>query len=115
MDDSLDNLTTCAPEFGPTSQLEAGQFIGEHKNYRLEKSLGMGGMGEVWLATEIRGGKEIRSVVCKTLKPGRRERNQAQEKALKQFRENVRLVIQYPNEPQRAEMMRDYCRGLFVK
>ena len=71
--DSIDNLTTFDPEFGPTSQLKPGQFIGEHKNYRLEKILGVGGMGEVWLATEIRGGKEIRSVVCKTLKAGRRE------------------------------------------
>ncbi len=37
------------------------------------------------------------------------------EKALRQLRENVRLVIEYPNDPKRAELLRDYCRGLFMK
>ena len=31
---------------------------------------------------------------------------------LRRFRENIRLVIAYPNEPQRAEILRDFCRDL---
>ncbi|MCR5164400.1 MAG: protein kinase [Thermoguttaceae bacterium] len=86
MDDSLDNLTTFDPEFEPSAaELKEGQFLGENRNYRLEKNLGVGGMGEVWLAAEIRAGKEIRKVVVKTLRPDRRGNEGAQEKALKQF------------------------------
>ena len=86
MDDTLDNLPTFDPEFEPSAaELKEGQFLGENQNYRLEKNLGVGGMGEVWLAAEIRAGQEIRKVVVKTLRPDRRGNEGAQEKALKQF------------------------------
>ncbi|MCR5164443.1 MAG: SUMF1/EgtB/PvdO family nonheme iron enzyme, partial [Thermoguttaceae bacterium] len=68
-----------------TVELKEGQLLGENRNYRLEKNLGAGGMGEVWLASEICGGQEIRKVVVKTLRADRRGNEGAQEKALKQF------------------------------
>ncbi len=87
MNDSLDNLPTIDPGFEPSAaELKEGQFLGENQNYRLEKNLGVGGMGEVWLAAEIRAGQEIRKVVVKTLRPDRRGNEGAQEKALEQFK-----------------------------
>lgn len=84
---TIDNLKTFDDDFTPyAAELKEGQFLGENKNYRLEKNLGAGGMGEVWLASEIRGGVEIRKVVVKTLRADRRGNEGAQEKALKQFR-----------------------------
>ncbi|MCR5163939.1 MAG: protein kinase, partial [Thermoguttaceae bacterium] len=83
---TIDNLPTFEDDSTSyTAELKEGQFLGESRNYRLEKNLGAGGMGEVWLASEIRGGVEIRKVVVKTLRPDRRGNEGAQEKALKQF------------------------------
>ena len=36
-----------------------GSLIGDNQRYRLEKSLGGGGMGEVFLATDTRVGKQV--------------------------------------------------------
>lgn len=84
--DTINNLQTFDSDFTPTTaELKEGQSLGENRNYRLEKNLGAGGMGEVWLASEIRGGQEVRKVVVKTLRPDRRGNEGAQEKALKQF------------------------------
>ena len=84
---TIDNLPTFEDDFNSyTVELKEGQFLGENKNYRLEKNLDAGGMGEVWLATEIRNRQEIRKVVVKTIRPDRRDNEGAQEKALKQFR-----------------------------
>ena len=50
-----------------SESLAPGMFLGKEKNYRLEKFLGAGGMGNAWLATEIEDGVELRKVVCKVL------------------------------------------------
>lgn len=85
--DTINDLQTFDSEFTPaTVELKEGQSLGENKNYCLEKNLGSGGMGEVWLASEIRGGQEIRKVVVKTLRPDRRGNEGEQEKALQQFK-----------------------------
>ncbi|MCR5163123.1 MAG: SUMF1/EgtB/PvdO family nonheme iron enzyme [Thermoguttaceae bacterium] len=81
-----DNLKTFENDFTPyTVELKEGQLLGVNRNYRLEKNLGVGGMGEVWLAAKILEGEKVREVVVKTLRPDRRGNEGAQEKALKQF------------------------------
>ncbi|MBQ6108119.1 MAG: serine/threonine protein kinase [Thermoguttaceae bacterium] len=85
--DTIDNSQTIDSDFQPSAaELKEGQFLGENQNYRLEKYLGGGGMGEVWLAAEIRGGVEIRKVVVKTLRPDRRGHEGTQAKTLEKFR-----------------------------
>ncbi|MCR5162594.1 MAG: SUMF1/EgtB/PvdO family nonheme iron enzyme [Thermoguttaceae bacterium] len=84
--DTIDNLKTLEDNFTSyTSELKEGQLLGANQNYRLVKNLGVGGMGEAWLASKILDGTEIRQVVVKTIRPDRRGNEGAQEKALKQF------------------------------
>ena len=86
MENSIDDLKTFEDDFTSyIAELKEGQLLGVNRNYRLEKNLGVGGMGEVWLAAKILEGKEVRKVVVKTLRPDRRGNEGAQEKALKQF------------------------------
>lgn len=86
MENSIDNLKTFEDDFTSyTVELKEGQLLGVNRNYRLEKNLGVGGMGEVWLAAKILEGEKVREVVVKTLRPDRRGNEGAQEKALKQF------------------------------
>lgn len=85
--DTIDHSQTIDSDFQPfAAELKEGQFLGENKNYRLEKLLGGGGMGEVWLAAEIRGGVEIRKVVVKTIRPDRRGHEGTQARTLEKFR-----------------------------
>lgn len=85
--DTIDNSPTFDSEFQPfAAELKEGQFLGDNQNYRLEKLLGGGGMGEVWLADEIRGGVEIRKVVVKTIRPDQRGHEGVQARALEKFR-----------------------------
>ena len=55
------------PDPAQFQDLAPGYFLGEHKNYRLEKKLGEGGMGQTWLAVKVVGGRDFQKVVCKLL------------------------------------------------
>ncbi|MBE6425465.1 MAG: hypothetical protein E7029_05665, partial [Planctomycetaceae bacterium] len=49
-------------------KLQPGYLLGEHKEFRLVKMLGKGGMGVTWLAEELdSSGKKKQAVVCKIL------------------------------------------------
>ncbi|MBR0191589.1 MAG: serine/threonine protein kinase [Thermoguttaceae bacterium] len=75
--------------------LTPGMFLGKEKNYRLEKFLGAGGMGEVWLATEIEDGVELRKVVCKIIPALVQREKEAMEKVLKTF--HLVQPLNHPN------------------
>ena len=55
------------PDPAQFQDLAPGYFLGEHQNYRLEKKLGEGGMGQTWLAVKVVGGRDFQKVVCKLL------------------------------------------------
>ena len=55
------------PDPAQFQDLAPGYFLGEHQNYRLEKKLGEGGMGQTWLAMKVVGGRDFQKVVCKLL------------------------------------------------
>lgn len=94
-DRTIDNSPTLDPGTSSTSSVLApGMLLGEHKNFRLEKYLGAGGMGQVWLATEIRAGLEIRQVVCKIVFRSVQNDQAALEKVLRQFQLTRDLVHQ---------------------
>lgn len=94
-DHTINNSKTLDPGSASTaSALAPGMLLGEHQNFRLEKYLGSGGMGQVWLATEIRAGMEIRQVVCKIIFRSVQDDQAALEKVLQQFQLTRDLVHQ---------------------
>jgi len=71
-DSTFGNSNNRFPSSDPEAQkqfadLAPGYLLGEHKNYRLEKKLGEGGMGQTWLTVKVSGGRDLQKVVCKLL------------------------------------------------
>ncbi|MBQ2820595.1 MAG: hypothetical protein IJF17_03310 [Thermoguttaceae bacterium] len=75
---SQSTLDTLLPEDvnydpGQFETLKPGYLFGEFQNYRLEKKIGEGGMGQTWLAMKVSGGEDVQQVVCKILSDRIRE------------------------------------------
>ncbi|MBE6426678.1 MAG: hypothetical protein E7029_11985 [Planctomycetaceae bacterium] len=84
---TLDLLTPEDVNYDPEqfAPLEPGSLFGEFQNYRLEKKLGEGGMGQTWLATKISGGEEVQQVVCKILSDRIRKNENAMKEVQRVF------------------------------
>ncbi|MBE6426489.1 MAG: hypothetical protein E7029_11005, partial [Planctomycetaceae bacterium] len=80
--------STIEPEPEPKqfNGLEPGYLLGEHQNYRLEKKLQNGGMGQTWLAMKVSGKQDLHRVVCKLLRNDLRDKKSAVEEVQRIFR-----------------------------
>ncbi|MBR0191590.1 MAG: leucine-rich repeat protein, partial [Thermoguttaceae bacterium] len=97
MSDPLDKTEIFQEEFKRITpeKLAPGMFLGKEKNYRLEKFLGAGGMGHVWLAAEIEDGVELRKVVCKVIPSLVQREKKEMRKVLKTF--HLVQPLSHPN------------------
>ena len=88
------------------------QFLGENKNYRFEKKLGADGTGDIWLAAEIRGGREVRKVTVRPFRPDGSGNEGVQRKILKRIQTLQRL--NHPNICPVYAIERDPAYGLLI-
>ncbi len=99
-------------EANENRKLEPGECIGEHRNYRLEQKLGEGGMGQVWLASELLNGECYRKVACKLFPKGEGRPATDDVKASEEFDRMVKL--RHPNICQTFGMSVDSDFGPFI-
>ncbi len=116
-DTNMNSLDTLMPEvvnYDPAqfAELKEGELFGEFQNYRLEKMLGEGGMGQTWLAAKISDGKDVQRVVCKILSDKLREDENAMGEVRRVF--DLTHDLTHPNICPLLALETDPAFGLYL-
>ena len=90
----------------------AQRYLGEHANFKLERLLGSGGMGQVWLASESQAGTELRKVVCKIVPKAVQDESEEMQKFVDNF--NLTKDLNHENICPLYGLYRDLTVGWFL-
>ncbi len=104
---NMDDASTTMLSKEETAFIRIGMLIGGR--YKVERFLGRGGMGDVWLASEMEGDEKIQSVVLKII-PRALQKNPVQ---LKKFTDSFELarMLRHPNICSALTIARDATFG----
>lgn len=107
---NMDDASTTMLSREETAFIRIGMIIGGR--YKVERFLGRGGMGDVWLASEIEGEQVVQSVVLKII-PYTLQKNSIQ---LKKFMASFELArqLRHPNICSALTMTKDDTFGYFL-